>query len=115
MSPPQCLPPTLFFSQLSRIIPKKDLAVKSHDHYRLRGNIAKALHNKAINLFTQTASQQASSTASSSSSPPPPPLHTPPQPPQSAASNAGGPVSEHHSQSPWILPHSVGFTHEFQP
>ncbi|XP_030632215.1 histone-lysine N-methyltransferase 2A [Chanos chanos] len=57
-----------------------------------------------ISSSTQAGSQQASSTASSSSSPPPPPLLTPPQPPQSASSNTSS-ISEHHSHSPWIMPH----------
>ncbi|KAI5620822.1 histone-lysine N-methyltransferase 2A isoform X1 [Silurus asotus] len=55
---------------------------------------------------SQAGSQQASSTASSSSSPPPPPLLTPPQPPQSASSSVSG-ISEHHSHSPWIMPHPI--------
>ncbi|KAJ7990457.1 hypothetical protein DPEC_G00300510 [Dallia pectoralis] len=51
---------------------------------------------------TLAGSQQASSTASSSSSPPPPPLLSPPQQAQSG-SNTG----EHHSHSPWIMPHTI--------
>ena len=55
---------------------------------------------------TLGGSQQASSAASSSSSPPPPPLLSPPQPPQSASSTTSA-ISEHHAQSPWMMPHSI--------
>ncbi|XP_066565242.1 histone-lysine N-methyltransferase 2A isoform X2 [Amia ocellicauda] len=71
--------------------------------------LSSAVTGGLLTSSSQAGSQQASSTASSSSSPPPPSLLTSPLPPQPTqpASNTTAAIGDHHSHSPWIVPHPI--------